>query len=206
METELISIREFGRRVELSDTMIKNYINAGKIGPDAIHKNKKNGRPELDFIVALQYWAIYNEIHELQYIIDNPDVLKLIEIDSKPAEATTQKEKPAKAKKEKKEISSEQLSILESDKRLSSAKAQLAEVNLEKALGNLVSINDVKKALYNFGAQIRIALEAIPDRSIDNIFAAKDRSEAHFILTNEIKRALLDLTDVDNKLYIKPKE
>lgn len=201
VEMELISTSEFARRVELSNTMINKYIHAGKIGPDAIHENKKHPDKKLiDFLTALQYFAIYNDIADLKYIIDHPDILTKIETYVPPVVEKSPEKSTRKKNKEIRQVGEDQLSILESDRRHSAAKAQLAEINLEKALGNLVSIAEVKKALYNFGASIRLKLEAIPDRAIDNIFSAQDRSEAHFILTNEIKSALQELTNVDSKL------
>jgi hypothetical protein len=200
---ELLSTKDFADRIEISSTMVNKYIDKGKIGEDAIHVNKKNGRKQIDFIVGLQYYAIYNDISNLQYIIDNPDVLTQLDIPGQPKPPEDKGTKPVKEKKEKK-VSSEQLQILESERREKSAKAQLAELNLNKALGLLVNFDEVKKVLHSFGAEIRLALEAIPDREIDNIFSANDRGEAHLILTLAIKNALTALTKIEDKVVVKP--
>jgi hypothetical protein len=200
---ESISIKEFARRVEISDTMIHRYIDAGKIGPDAWELNEKNGRRMILFETAFQYWAIYNEVKNLEYVLENPECLNFLEL-PKEEEKKNKEPKDKKPKKEKAGPSSQQLELLESERREKSAKAQLAELNLNKALGLLVNFDEVKKVLHSFGAEIRLALEAIPDREIDNIFSANDRGEAHLILTLAIKNALTALTKIEEKVVIKP--
>lgn len=77
---------------------------------------------------------------------------------------------------------------------IAAKKDRLAELELKQKTGELVRKEDVYKALFAFGQQMRIALLAIPDRSIDEILAAKTRADAHNVLTNAIHAALTDLT------------
>lgn len=72
---------------------------------------------------------------------------------------------------------------------------QLSELELKEREGELVRKDDVYKALFAFGQTIRVAILAVPDRTIDNILAARSRNEAHQLLTNALHGALEKLSN-----------
>lgn len=72
--------------------------------------------------------------------------------------------------------------------------AKLSDLDYKERVGDLVRKDVVFKELFAFGQQMRVSLLAIPDRTIDNILAAKTRGDAHNILTEAIHGTLEDLT------------
>lgn len=72
--------------------------------------------------------------------------------------------------------------------------AELARITTLKEQGIYVEKEKVYSALFEFGKYIRTAFQAIPDRVIDNVLAAKSRSEAHSILSDAIYKTLENLT------------
>lgn len=82
--------------------------------------------------------------------------------------------------------------------------AQLAALDLRERKEELVKKDEVYKQLYAFGQQMRMALMAIPDRSIDGILASKNRTEAYNILSASLLETLEQLTTT--KLDFTPRQ
>lgn len=91
-----------------------------------------------------------------------------------------------------------------SDAILASIKAEQAELELEEKRGSLVKREEIDRALFAAGQEIRESFLTIPDRVIDNILACDTRAEAHAILMEAIATTLERLADpkdmVDTKL------
>lgn len=74
--------------------------------------------------------------------------------------------------------------------------AEIARITAFKEQGLYVEKENVYKQLYEFGKQIRIEFESMPDRIIDSILAAKSRHEGHTIMINAIQDVLNRLTNI----------
>jgi hypothetical protein len=68
-------------------------------------------------------------------------------------------------------------------------KARLGKLKAEKEKGSLVDKDEMYREMFEFGKEIRIAVQAIPDRIIDQLITL-DRNAAHKMLSEEINKAL----------------
>lgn len=165
---ERISQREYARRLGISNEAVRKAIEAGKIvkGWD-----KKEGKIILD--IANKEWGALHFKNNINEIVSEIGGNKSegnnlsLNGDSSFAEARRVKE------------------IIQ---------AQLVALDLKERKGELVKKDQVYKELYAFGQQMRTSLQAIPDRVIDNVLAAKSRSEAHTLVTEAIHEVLESLT------------
>ena len=73
-------------------------------------------------------------------------------------------------------------------------KAQLDLLKLKTESGQLVNKEEVYKEIYAYGKEIRMSLQAIPDRIIDQLITM-DRNDAHKLLTESINESLIKLTN-----------
>ena len=73
-------------------------------------------------------------------------------------------------------------------------KAKLLEIKAKVEAGKFVDADIVKAAAFRRGRVIRDAILSVPDR-IDAVLAAEtDRRKVHELLTNELTRALEELS------------
>lgn len=78
-------------------------------------------------------------------------------------------------------------------------KTQKLQLEVDQLKGILVKKDEVYRSLYAMGVEIRSALQAVPDRTIDEILAAKSRHAAKKILDDAIEAALLGLTEMQKR-------
>ena len=72
--------------------------------------------------------------------------------------------------------------------------ARLAKIEYEERLNKLVNRDEVKVAAFSMARTIRDSLLNIPDRIAAMLAAESDPTRVHHILTEELRRALLELT------------
>jgi hypothetical protein len=77
-------------------------------------------------------------------------------------------------------------------------KAKLRELEYKRKSGELISKDATYRALFSLGQEIRTALQAIPDRAIDEILAAPTRNDSHTVLTREIHDVLTRLSKMQS--------
>jgi hypothetical protein len=192
--TEIISIREFGRRVGVSDTAIRKAIDAGKI-VRAIGTNPNNGRPTLDYDLALEEWkASGGGIHAVNYEV-------------KPQPAKAQKQPAAKPEPAPAAYTSAppvqppvDTGTLVAAKRAQAVYiAKIKELEYKRMAGTLVEKDKVYQSLFAFGQEVRNAFQALPDRIIDELRASQNRNEAHKLLYDSIADVLDKLSAMDEK-------
>jgi len=172
---EKISIRKYSKLVGVSHTAVAKAITAGHIskGWDSILKKVIVG-------FANSEWG--NDIIQ------------------KNGQGKTQKQNDGVSFKKSLsagndlEQTKENISYSEARRRKEIYNAELSRILALKEQGLYVEKEKVYKALYDYGQTLRKALQAIPDRIIDNVLAAKNRFEAHSILLNEINDVLETLT------------
>jgi hypothetical protein len=181
-----ISIREYARRRGVSDTAVRKAINSGKIERGRVFNDK--GAPEILESIANEEWAQYAPV-------------------VKPAKATTvtpiQSAKPAApnptppAPVVPHEAPKPQAGTIAAARLVKEQlNAKLLEIELKEKLGKLVDKDKVYAALFSAGKELRVNLQTIPDRHIDDILAAPSRNEAHTILYNAIAEVLEQITEL----------
>lgn len=165
---EIISIREFAKRVNVDHSSIREAMSNGRISDAAISDGK------IKYEIAIKEWEAIGGGNSA-----NKSVPEL------PAEDTT----PGDTIHIRKNASLSEAKRVEAI-----AKAKLAQIELEKTKGSLVEKKEVYKELFAVGQEIRSALQGIPDKYIDNILACSTRSESHAMLFEAITEALAGLS------------
>ena len=89
------------------------------------------------------------------------------------------------------------MSIQDLTKREAVLRVRIKQLEIDEKTGDVVRKEDVFAALFTAGAEVRGRIEAIPDRIIDTVLAAANRTDALLILTREIKAALQNLSELD---------
>lgn len=73
--------------------------------------------------------------------------------------------------------------------------ARMAKLKFEQASGELVNRDQVFRAFFAVGQEFRAAIMSVPDRVIDEVFAADDRNVAHDLLYNALADVLEKLSE-----------
>lgn len=181
-----VSIREYGRRKNVSDTAIRKMIKAGKIVKGLVYEN---GIPRINIEEADKEFTLY-ESSPTRGAKKEPEVKA-----EQQKRVTPPKQHPEpKAPEPHPEPPAGTLAAT----KLITAKlkAKDLELKVKKLQGLLVDKSKVYSALFSFGKEMRVNMQAIPDRFIDDILSAGSRNEAHTILFNAISDALESLTDL----------
>ena len=164
---EFLNFTEYSRHRGVSDVMVHKAVREGKIVEGLV---RIEGRKMIDWKKADAEWDQHK----------NPARPRATK-GSKAAPLLEQKPDPgsyAEAKRFKELLTAKKL-----------------ELEIKKREGKLVDKDGVYRALYAYGQEIRMNLESLPDRVIDNILAnANDRHTAKMILVAEIEHILLDLS------------
>lgn len=171
---EKISLRGFAELVDVSDTSIRKAIKAGRITEKSVTSNEKNGRPMLFKQMALKDWKDSGS-GLIKEIVNSGPKDKVQPLGGDPALITT-----AEAKR--------QTAIYES---------KLKGLDLAERQKILVPRQKVFEELFAFGTEIKNSLLRIPDKYLDLIFSAKDRTEANEILQAAIYETLESLANFE---------
>ena len=78
-------------------------------------------------------------------------------------------------------------------------RAEKMRLQVLRMSGELVDKQEVYRALYGFGAELRAELMTIPDRFIDEIISATSRHQAHKILYDALESCLLTMSDIESR-------
>lgn len=196
---EKISIREFARRVGVSDVAVGKAIRSGKIVNALDYSNPK--RPLIDPDLALQEWGKNYD----------PSYQRTEKVSENMGKAVTEQkaDKPKPKPKPKPHVdepTEQDAPTAPNGKSLAEIKRQAAEVKLhisalelKEKRGQLVDKDKVYRALFAAGQEVRMEFQSLPDRVIDDILAAKTRNEAHAVLFNAIADALEKLNELGNR-------
>lgn len=184
---ETISLREYARRREVSDTAVRKAITAGKIVQGRVFDK---GVPRIIESVANQEWDQYESRKERTprpTPTPAPEPVKSAKPHAQTpatvAEYSSEPPKPAAGTLAAARLIQAQL------------KAKMMETELKEKLGKLIEKDKVYAALFSAGKELRVNLMAIPDRYIDDILAAGSRNEAHTVLTNALADILESIAD-----------
>jgi hypothetical protein len=195
---EKISIREFARRVGVSDVAVGKAITAGKIVEGIDYTNPK--RPKIDPEIALREWGKNYDPSYQRTDKVNENMGEGVE-PPKPATSKPNPPKPPKAYESDNEAPQQPggKSLAEIKRQAAEVKLHISAIILKEKKGQLVDKDKVYRALFSAGQEVRTAFQAIPDRVIDDILASKTRNEAHSVLFNAIADTLDLLSEVANR-------
>ena len=76
--------------------------------------------------------------------------------------------------------------------KLTQIQREIADMDLRRKKGELLSADEVRKAAFDAGRRVRDAIENVPSRVSALIAAETDTTEVKHILTKELRRALED--------------
>jgi hypothetical protein len=78
-------------------------------------------------------------------------------------------------------------------------RCELLKIKVRKAKGELIPIDDVKKAMFAKGRIIRDGVLNIPDRIAPLLLNKSDASEIHSVLMRELRGVLKELSQDDQE-------
>ena len=192
-----ISIREYARRIGVTEAAVRRAIRTGKIVKGII-PNVKNGRPMVIQSIADREWAASytgktNAAPILKERFGFNDA-------GTPQASAVSITLPTNNEEEQDNLGaiSNPRTMRDAQLKEQIYKANMAEIKYNEALGKLVKKEAVYKKFFEFGTQVREAMQSIPDRVIDLILASSSRNEAHEILSAELSRALDTLSNYKN--------
>lgn len=181
---ELISNREFARRLNVDEKAVRKAIASGKI-VNGLHR-RTSGRTCLDYHIALREWqANQTDVSLTQTKGGTP-----IDFDSAKKKNFSAKvhdgdEEPDEAKLTQQATSTQKINY-----NRAAVKLQHETLALKQKMGLLIEKDKVNKELFEAGKEIRESLLIIPDRIVDELRAVETRDEAHQLLYKEIEHAL----------------
>jgi hypothetical protein len=187
---EIISIREFSRRVKVSDTAIRKAITAGHI---VAGKVVDNGMPKISYELAKQEWDIYQSQQgkAITQAVTKPKTTP------SPQPVRQAAPPPAPAPVVQAEAPKPQAGTLAAARLVKEQlNAKLLEMEVRVKMGKLVDRDTVYSNLFAAGQEIRINFLTLPDRYIDDIRAAASRNEAHTILVDAIAEVLKEVAEL----------
>jgi hypothetical protein len=177
-DTNTISLREFARRLSVTEGAVRKAIKDGKI-VKGVQYDEKN-RPAILLVVAAKEWGRnFNPAYPRNEVFYG----KL--------EAASEGGTPAPE--------SQGRSLVEIKKMHAEIKLQLEAIELRKAKNELVDKKKVYAQLFAMGQEVRAAFQAIPDRVTDTVLAARDRAEAHKVISDAIADTLTQLSDITKR-------
>jgi len=174
MENELLSIRGFAKKVNLSESLIRKSIQLGKITLSEVGTRK-----------GIIYEIGIKEMKEFAI-----GASKYIDVPNIPDA------KSIKERKTNKSLVPEELPgiiplFVDSKKRSEYFKSELSRLTLEERKGELVKKEDVYLELFEFGTELKNNILLIPNRITDQLISlSKDRNAFHNLLTDELLKSL----------------
>jgi hypothetical protein len=184
---DLISIRECGRRLGVSESSVRKAILAQRI--KIAKRVGKGNRPLLDWAEASVDWE------------NNGCLMKTAKKDSPIIES----KKPIIIENNTsafKLYDSDDVielppnpTINQSRQYKEAYRARMARLDYEEKSGKLIDVEKVKAQAFNTGRSIRDALLNIPDRVASELAAETDAARVHALLTADIREALNALAE-----------
>ncbi len=183
---ERISLREYGRRIGTSDTAVRKAIKAEKIIKGVVYDEA--GKPWIVPEIANSEWAKSYD----------PGYERVTKSGAQAPVANAEYAHPTNNEHHS-ESKTVDTSLASARRAQAVFKAKILELEMKEKQGVLVDREQVYKALFVAGQEVRSALQAVPDRMIDSILAARSRNEAHKLLADAIADALEQLAGLDTR-------
>jgi DNA-binding transcriptional MocR family regulator len=189
---EIISLREFARRMEVSDKTVRDAIRLEKIKEGI---SSKNGKPKVDFEIAKREFENFNVGYRSKLRGETKKEIK----DKSNTKVRKQKDnqiEPSDESAESFENISTTSSLADLQKAEKFYKAQSAKREFEKESGDLVYIREVREQLAGFGQFIKSELELYPNNCISKLEDCEgDRAKMLEVLSVNVRDLLLRISN-----------
>ena len=176
--SELISFREFARRIEVGEKTIRDAVNLGKISKGIV---EENGKKKIDYLEALKEVEAYNLGAKSRYGKENVQL---------PKSSSGQKKYQSGDTDSLGELGNESTMAM-AQKHEKIFKAKLAQLEFEQRQGILAPKEEIYTELFAYGNEIRNNILSIPDRITDTLISlANDRNAFNNFLIDNLTEAL----------------
>lgn len=182
--SEIISQREFARRVNVSEGMIRKAISPDYNWIVTGRTTTESGRPALIYETALEEW------NKSPGGIKSPGVLPKKPAKQSKDSADSQPKTPPLLP----EVSAEKLEMMAKRNKSIDISTARAALQLQKEQNKLVDKDKSYAAWFEFGKMLRENLMILPARFTALIRAAQTDQEGQEIFANGIEEALRDVT------------
>lgn len=176
---EPITITEYGRRKGVSHTAVNRAIETGRIVKGLV--KLANGRKGIIQSIADKEWAENTNPDHWRSRYTTSGGRNATEVD--PDETKAARAGTLNAAKQARAVFD----------------AKLAELEYKKKAGLLVEKDKVYKTLYDFGKELRNELLSVPDRIIDEVLGAENRTKAITLLYDELAAVLAKATNFEDR-------
>jgi hypothetical protein len=198
-----ISLREMGRRMDVSGVAVRKAINTGRIPADCVGVHPTNGRPViLDYERAAKHWR------------DNTMQGKNHAAGQRRADKIgTPRGKTGGVDDQRGALAGESTASLDQSAANTSAgqyqkartvretyQAKLAQLDYEEKAGELVRRDDLRVELFNASRGMRDRLGQLPDRLSGELAGMTDQHAVALMLQTEITNALEEIADAFESL------
>jgi len=174
---DVISVAAFADMMDCNEATVRKAIRDNKI-VEAVHRHESSGRVKgIDWQLAKKEWAaVYDPgVNKSSGVMDNLEAEGLIG---------------------KIEAEGKVRDISASKKLQEHYKAELARIEFEEKEKILVSATQVRKDLFSYATEVRVAMQGVPDACVDEVMMAKSRREAKAEIRKAVDFALNKLTEV----------
>jgi hypothetical protein len=183
--SDVITVREFARRIGVSLTAIQKGVKTGRI--EAITDAATGKITGIDFESQAQAWTANSKAPQKR-----PNTIS-------GGRPRNDGQPPAKPKAEKPQPNDEPpkqqsgMSMAEVQRARELVKLQLDNLKLREAQGELVRVDVVKSDMARLAAAVKAGLMNIADRVSAQIAGMSEPHEIHALLTDEINSAISEL-------------
>lgn len=200
MSEELkVSMRGFAKIIDISETMIRRYIQKDRITKNSL--DLSNPKRPLVYVERAkkdlkdtETWAYNSEPEKRAKHKHNKEERM------QSASAILPPANPLIVSENSNDYQAMTLGELAKMKEVRNI--QLSDIKIGEAAKTLVSKTAVYDALFRTGQEIRNAFLFVPDRIVDDLLLAKDRDEMHNILSKEIHSVLTGLANAGRNLPV----
>ncbi len=181
-----VSLREYAKIRGCTEGAVRAAIRTGKI-KNGVIKNDEGINKFIDTDIADVEWS--KNYREDRKGSSNYELHSNLD---KAAKGKPKTEARPKQKTDTGEPDGEagDVTMSEAKRREAIAKAKILEIELAEKENSLISTETVRRAMYEFGEEVKSALLSVPDRATDDVLAAQTRNEAYLILKTAIMDAL----------------
>jgi len=200
-EQELIGIREFARRVGVSDTAVHKAIKSGRIVAHEEDRDPNNGRPRLRWPQAREDYQSNSDSTKRTHVGGTGKSERRLQYtageDSKPVLQTREQVLGTEPPHDTVPVGGDALpgraavqgpSLAQSKAVREAYMARLAKLEYEEKSGKLVSADEVKARAFKMARGARDALLTMPDRLAPILAGTTDVQAVHRMLLDDIEQ------------------
>jgi hypothetical protein len=178
--SELISFREFARRIKVGEKTIRDAVSLGKISKGVV---EENGKKKIDYHEALKEVEAFNLGARSRYGKEIPATSKPNVPGSQNLNTDSETEYLDGLTNESTMAAAQKVEKI--------AKARLAQLELAERQGLLVRKDEMYRELFSYGTEVRSNILSIPDRITDTLISiSNDRNAFNNLLIDSLTEAL----------------